>query len=292
MHKAVKQMTEAMSDIDLVIELLDARLPYSSHNPSITQLRGSKPYIMIFSKSDLADPGVTKRWQSHFEQEESVTTLLTSLDDKEKAHRVVRLCKKLVASDNINAMITGIPNVGKSTLINTLAGRKIAKTGDEPAITKGLQRIKLDSGIMLFDTPGILWPKIHNENSGFRLAATGAIKSTAMDSVDVAAYLGEFLLKHYPDTLRNRYQIESLPASEIELLEIIGAKRGTLRAGGKVDFENVSSILVNEFRLGKLGRVSLETPEMIPAEEAVVEAARLEKIERDKLRKKKWRDSA
>ena len=285
-------MTEAMSDIDLVIELLDARLPYSSHNPSVTQIRGSKPYIMIFSKSDLADPAVTKSWQSHFEQDESVKTLLTTLDDKEKAHRVVRLCKRLVPSDNIRAMITGIPNVGKSTLINTMAGRKIAKTGDEPAITKGMQRIKLDGGIMLFDTPGILWPKIHNENSGYRLAATGAIKSTAMDSIDVAAYLGEFLLKHYPDILRNRYALESLPESEIELLEIIGEKRGSLRAGGKVDLQNVSSILVNEFRSGKLGRVSLETPEMIPTEEAAVEAARLEKIERDKLRKKNWRDSS
>lgn len=284
-------MTEVISDVGLVIELLDARLPYSSHNPSITKLRDNKPCIRIFSKSDLADPEVTNTWQDYFEQEESVSTLLTTLDDNDKVQRIVKLCKELVASDNIRAMITGIPNVGKSTLINALAGKKIAKTGNEPAITKGIQRIKLDSGILLFDTPGILWPKIHNENSGYRLAASGAIRAAAIDFVDVAFYLSRFLMKHYPNALLGRYELASLPETEIEFLEMVGAARGCLRAGGMVDLESVSTIIINEFRSGTLGRISLETPQMIPAEEETVEADRIAKAERDKLRKNKWRAS-
>ena len=184
-------------------------------------------------------------------------------------------------------MITGIPNVGKSTLINAVAGRKVAKTGDEPAITKGLQKIKIGEGIVFLDTPGILWPKIHNENSGYRLAASGAIKDTATEVDDIAFYLSNFLLQHYPQLLMERYELQSLPASDIEFLELLGARRGCLRAGGHVDLEKVSSILVNEFRAGTLGHISLETPDMIAAEEKIVAQQIKEKAERDALRKSK-----
>ena len=187
MHKAIREMTKILPDVDLVIELLDARLPASSQNPLIMALRGNKPSIKILSKSDLADPETTSLWQAHFEQDTSVKTLQTTLDLNGKPQKIVRLCQALVPSRvkanlNMLVMVTGIPNVGKSTLINALAGRKVAKTGNEPAITKGQQRIKLGQGIMLLDTPGILWPKIENENSGYRLAASGAIKDTAMVS--------------------------------------------------------------------------------------------------------------
>ena len=292
MHKANKDMTEALPQVDLIIELLDCRLPYSSQNPAIAKLGQNKPCIKVLSKSDLADPEITARWQAYFEREASVKTLLTTLDQTDKAQKLLPLCHKLVpnkpkASSNILAMITGIPNVGKSTLINAVAGRKVAKTGDEPAITKGLQKIKIGEGIVFLDTPGILWPKIHNENSGYRLAASGAIKDTATDVDDIAFYLSNFLLQHYPQLLMERYELESLPASDIEFLELLGARRGCLRAGGQVDLEKVSSILVNEFRAGTLGHITLETPDMIEAEEKIVAQQIKEKAERDAQRKSK-----
>ena len=179
------------------------------------------------------------------------------------------------------AMITGIPNVGKSTLINAVAGRKVAKTGNEPAITKGLQKIKLNEGIVFLDTPGILWPKIRNPNSGYRLAATGAIKDTAIEVEDIALYLSGFLIQHYPQLLLDRYELDTIPTTDIEFLEIMGARRGCLRGGGHVDLEKVSSILVNEFRAGKLGRITLETPDMILTEEKIVAQKQKEKTERE-----------
>ena len=240
----------------------------------------------------MADPALTRDWQVHFEQEESVKTLATNLDIKHKAESVLHLCQKLSpktlrSTRTMIAMITGIPNVGKSTLINALAGRKVAKTGNEPAITKGQQRIKINEEVTLLDTPGILWPKIHNENSGYRLAISGAIKDTAMNVEDVAFYLSGYLLKQYPESVNQLLDTKTLPNDDLALLEALGRKRGCLRRGGQVDLEKVSSVLVNEFRTGKLGRISLETPSMIPAEEAQVEQLKEEKQRRDELRKAK-----
>jgi len=292
MHKANKDMAKVLPEVDLIIELLDCRLPYSSQNPLITGLGANKPRIKILSKSDLADPEVTQLWQTYFEREALVKTLPTTLELADKVPKLVQLCHKLVPAkpgkkSAILAMITGIPNVGKSTLINAIAGRAVARTGNEPAITKGLQRIRLDNGIVLLDTPGILWPKIHNENSGYRLAASGAIKDTATEIEDIAFYLVAFLLQHYKERLAQRYQLGSTPDTELEFLELLGARRGCLRVGGRVDLEKVSAILVNEFRSGKLGRITLETPEMILQEEKVVARQRREQAEREALRKKK-----
>ena len=292
MHKANKDMTKVLPDVDLVIELLDCRLPYSSQNPSIAKLAKNKPCIKVLSKSDLADPAITEQWQAYFEKTASVKTLLTTLDQGDKAQKLLQLCHKLVPSKskgkfNILAMITGIPNVGKSTLINAVAGRKVAKTGDEPAITKGMQKIKISDGIMFLDTPGILWPKIHNENSGYRLAAAGSIKDTAIEVDDIAMYLSGFLLKHYPQALAERYSMERLPKTDLEFLELLGTMRGCLRGGGHVDFEKVSSILVNEFRAGKLGRITLETPAMVEVEEIIVARQQHEREEKEAMKKKK-----
>jgi ribosome biogenesis GTPase A len=296
MHKANKEMVKSLPDVDLVVELLDARIPHSSQNPAIAKLGENKPCIKILSKSDLADPDKTAIWQAHFEQEASVKTLLTTFNQTDKKQQLSQLCHKLVPNRartklNILAMITGIPNVGKSTLINAMAGRKIAKTGNEPAVTKAQQRIKIDNGITLLDTPGILWPKIHNENSGYRLAATGAIKDTAISIEDVAFYLSDFLLKQYPGTLLERYDLASLPETEFEFLELMGARRGCLRAGGQVDLEKVSSILINEYRSGQLGPITLETPEMIAIEEEIVQALKRKKAEQDAKRKQKYRNN-
>ena len=294
MHKAIREMTSILPDVDLVIELLDARLPVSSQNPVIAKLRLNKPWIKILSKSDLADPETTLRWQAYFEQDASVKTLQTTLDQNDKVQRIIRLCQALVPSKRkahrgMLVMIAGIPNVGKSTLINALAGRKVAKTGNEPAITKGQQRIKLGEGIMLLDTPGILWPKIENENSGYRLAASGAIKDTAMGIDDVGFYLADYLIKHYPAALRDRYDLASVPATELELLELMGSRRGCLSAGGRVDLEKASAILVNEFRAGMLGAITLETPEMILQEEVVIAQQKQTKADRDAQRKRNFR---
>ena len=289
MHKANKDMALSLPEVDLIIELLDARLPYSSANPLLSKLGADMPRIKILSKSDLADPEVTARWQAHFEQSQSVKALLTTLTQTDKAQAVAAACRKLVprknnATHNIVAMITGIPNVGKSTLINAMAGKAIAKTGNEPAITKGQQRINLRNGILLVDTPGVLWPKIENELSGYRLATTGALKDTAINHVEIAYFAVDYLLKHYPQRLIERYGIEELPDNELAFLELMGARRGCLRAGGQVDLDKVSSLLLNELRSGKLGQVSFETPEMVELE---LDEIRRRQAEKAEVRKQK-----
>ena len=276
MHKASKEMAEVLPKVDLIIELLDARIPFSSENPQIAALRRDKPCIKLLSKSDLADEDISRQWQQYFEQQSQVKTLLMSTEQLDRPKQIIELCRKMVphregAVKDITAMVMGIPNVGKSTLINNMAGRMIAKTGNEPAVTKGQQRINLRNGIMLLDTPGILWPKFVNQNSAYRLATTGAIKDTAMSYEDVAFFAAEYLLQHYPERLEERYKIAQLPNTEVELLECIGAQRGCLRAGGRVDLEKVSTILLNELRAGLLGRISLETPAMVIKEQVALQ---------------------
>lgn len=293
MHKANKEMAEVLPNVDLIIELLDARLPFSSANPSIAKFSRNKPCLKIFSKADLADPKVTTLWQQYYESE-GAHVICLGLDKKASKSTVLDKIKSLVphkgeAGKTILAMISGIPNVGKSTLINALADRIIAKTGNEPAVTKTQQRIKLDNHITLLDTPGILWPKIHNEHSGYRLATTGAIKSTAMSSDDVAFFATDFLLHHYPLQLIERYQFKDTPSTELETLELIGARRGCLRTGGHVDLEKVSNILLTELREGTIGNISFETPEMIEAEQVLVDKAIAKKADKDKARKKSYK---
>jgi len=290
MHKANKEMALALPEVDLIIELLDARLPYSSANPLLRKLGADKPRIKILSKSDLADPQVTASWQAHFEQSESVKALVTTLSQADKAQAVDAACRALVprknaSTQNIVAMITGIPNVGKSTLINAMAGKAIAKTGNEPAITKGQQRINLRNGILLLDTPGVLWPKIENEQSGYRLATTGALKDTAINHIEIAYFAADFLLREYPQRLMERYDIEVLPNTELAFLELMGARRGCLRAGGQVDLDKVSSLLLNELRSGKLGPVTFETPETVELEVLAIQRLQTEKAEIRKQRR-------
>ena len=273
-----------------MIEVLDARLPFSSQNPMLTKLRGDKPCIKILSKSDLADPERTQQWQTYLEQEQGVKTLAVTVDQPERIKQLADLCHKMLPGKApsgrlFHALIMGIPNVGKSTLINILAGRMIAKTGNEPAITKMQQRIAIENGIVLLDTPGVLWANVENKNSGFRLATTGAIKDTAIDHEQIAYFAAEFLLQHYPEQVKARYQLEELPASEQVLIEAIGKSRGCLKAGGHVDADRVSKILLAELRAGMIGRLTLETPAMM--EEELVELAiiRAEKAAKKEARK-------
>lgn len=297
MHKARKEIEEVMPQIDLVIEVLDARIPYSSENPMVAKLRQDKPCIKLLNKSDLADPEITNRWIEYLEQEQGVRAQAITTMQPAMVRKIPELCRKLVpvsegALKDIRTMIMGIPNVGKSTIINTLAGRVIAKTGNEPAVTKAQQRINLKNGIVLSDTPGILWPKVDNEASGYRLAVTGAIKDTAMEYEDVALFAAAYFLHAYPEAMMERYKLTSLPATDIELLEEIGRRRGALRSGGHIDLHKASELLLHEFRSGKIGQLSLETPEMAQAEEVEVakllaekEALKQAKKEADKLKR-------
>ncbi|MDH5183873.1 MAG: ribosome biogenesis GTPase YlqF [Gammaproteobacteria bacterium] len=288
MHKASKEIKEALPKVDLFIEVLDARIPYSSENPVLTQLRGAKPVIKILNKNDLADPLITQQWQAYLEQEQGVKTLALSTNQPERIRQILELCRKLLPNKQgkiIHAMIMGIPNVGKSTLINILAGRTIAKTGNEPAVTKAQQRIDLDNHIVLHDTPGVLWPKIHNPHSGYRLAVTGAIKDTAMEYEDVAFYAVDYLLKAYADNLMQRYELDKLPQTELEFLEQIGTKRGCLRSGGQVDLNRISKIFLTELRAGTIGPISLETPSMREQEMQQVAEAKQKKAEQDAMKK-------
>ncbi len=280
MHKAGKEIKQALLDIDLIIEIIDARIPFSSENPKLAQLRGDKPCIKLLSKSDLADPQVTQLWQEALEQQRGIKTLAISVFAPERILQIPKLCQKMVASKdsrNIHALIMGIPNVGKSTLINQLAGRTIAKTGNEPAITKAIQRIDLKNGLTLFDTPGMLWPNVDNKNSGYRLAATGAIRDTAISHDDIAYFAAEYLLQAYPQLLQERFKLEQLPATEKELLHIIGKKRGCLQSGGLVNMDQISKIFLSELRAGTIGRISMETPTMAVSELAELLVLREEK---------------
>lgn len=294
MHKAQKEIKEVLPQVDLLIEVLDARIPYSSENPAIAGLRGDKPCIKVLSKTDLADPQQTQAWQTYLEREKNVKTLAITTEEPGKMKGLIDLCRKMLPQKDqgystIHTMIVGIPNVGKSTLINTLAGKTIAKTGNEPAVTKGQQRINLGNGIMLLDTPGILWPKVENRNSSYRLAASGAIKDTAMEYDDVAFYLADYLLQAYPDLLRERFQLNQLPATELEFLELAAARRGCLRPGGRTDLHKISEILINELRSGTLGRITLENPDAVEREIVEIEAEKQAKAEAERARKEAFK---
>lgn len=273
MHKAQLKIQETLPKVDLFIELLDARIPFSSANPLLASLRGNKPCIKALSKCDLADPTRTAQWQAHFEQQSGVRSKAITTMQTGTIARLVDACHKMLPERHrrgkpIRTMIVGVPNVGKSTLINVLAGRKVAKTGNEPAITKSQQQIEIGQGIVLLDTPGVLWPNVENEQSGYRLAATGAIKDTAMEYADVAYFVAGYLLEHYPAALAERYGLEETPANPVSLLEAIGRKRGCLAKGGVVDYDRASRIFITDLRAGALGPITYETPEMIAQETA------------------------
>ncbi|MGF1733973.1 ribosome biogenesis GTPase YlqF [Photobacterium satsumensis] len=297
MHKARKEIEEVLPKVDVIIEVLDARIPFSSENPLIKTFRekNNKPVVKVLNKRDLADPEMTQLWIDHLEKEQGVKALAITTENVNEVHKIMDLCRKLAPNreemgKNIRTMIMGIPNVGKSTIINTLAGRTVAITGNQPAVTRQQQRINLQNGIVLSDTPGILWPKVENPHSGFRLAATGAVKDTAMDYIDVAFFTIEYLIKAYPDLIKARYDLDEdeVSDSEIELMEAIGRKRGCLRSGGRVDLHKASEILINELRNGTLGQITMERPEMITQELINVEIEAEKKAE-EKAKKKEER---
>ncbi|MCL5290642.1 MAG: ribosome biogenesis GTPase YlqF [Eubacteriales bacterium] len=276
MAKARRLLKENLKLVDVVIELLDARIPSSSRNPDINGIAGEKPRLVVLNKSDLADPAATKRWRDFFSAAGYKSAAVDSLQGRgmrEVTALVQQLAElkmsALVASGRrrraVRCMILGIPNVGKSLFINKLAGQKAAKTGDKPGVTRGQQWIRLAGNLELMDTPGILWPKLEDKEAAFRLAVTGAIKEEVFDFYAVSVGLAEWLAGHYPERLRERYHLDELPAGGEVLLEEIGLKRGCFVAGGAVDRTRAASILVKEFREGKLGRITMDLPDEAPA---------------------------
>ncbi len=294
MHKAQREIRKILGEIDLFIEVLDARIPYSSENPMIANIRGDKPCIKILNKSDLADPQITADWLAHFKQTKNTDAIAVTAKTPSTLKDIIALCKSMAPNRGepgkpVRALIAGIPNVGKSTTINILANRIIAKTGNEPAVTKAQQRINIGDGVILYDTPGMLWPKVENENSGYRLAITGAIKETAFDLDDIATYALDYLMQAYPEQLKARYQLEALAENGYETLELIGKKRGCLRAGGRVEMNKAAKIVLTELRDMQIEAISMETPEMCIAEQDEVEARLAEKAQKQAERKKKFK---
>ncbi len=277
MKKARAQIVEGLPTIDLVIEVLDARLPASSANPLLERLRGDKPCIKVLNKNDLADPTVTKSWVRFFEKQHAVRAIPLDAKDRRDVGLLPKLCRKLVPGRGgkgerlLRVMVVGIPNVGKSTLINTLAGKKIARVGDKPAITTCPQQIDLRNGILLSDTPGLLWPVLEDPDGACRLAASGAIGDNAFDTTAVSLATVEYVAGKYPALLLHRYKLPELLETAILLLEEIGRRRGCLMSGGEVDLHRAAELFLRELRSGKLGRISLERPGKIAAAEATAD---------------------
>ncbi|MBE1446380.1 ribosome biogenesis GTPase YlqF [Paenibacillus sp. OAS669] len=284
MTRARRQIQDKLKLIDVVIELLDARIPISSRNPMIDEILQNKPRLVLLNKHDLADPEATASWVAYF-AEQGLEALPVDAANGNQMKEIMARSKQLLSAKieaqlrkgikprAIRALIVGIPNVGKSTLINRLAGRKIAATGDKPGVTKGQQWIKVGTEMELLDTPGILWPKFEDQQVGIRLAATGAIKEEILNTVDIAFYTVRYLVTHYGAGLQERFGIEKLPDDPsdtdaiVEVMEAIGRKRGALMSGGRVDLEKASLTILRELRAGKLGRISLETPDDYQAEQ-------------------------
>ena len=287
MHLTKKAITARVKDgIDVVIELLDARAPGSSANPLLVQLTQGKPALKVLNKQDLADPARTELWLAHYNSLPETQALGLDASITAPAQRLIAACRALAPlrggmAKPLRVLICGIPNVGKSTLINTLVGKRAAKTGDEPGITKLEQRIALASDFYLYDTPGMLWPKITIEKGGYNLAATGAVGRNALDEELVAVELLATLRRDYPGQVEARYKLtDTEMLNDEELLAGIGRKRGAVLGGGKINLQKAAEIVIHDFRNGILGRITLETPEEFQvwaAEAAIAEAARQER---------------
>ena len=275
MTKARRMMQEQMSLIDLLIELTDARAPQAGRNPDIDSLAKGKSRIIVLNKADLADPSATDAWRARFEENGLLTCAVDSrrntgvrqlqpLIDKACAEKLERNRRRGILNRPVRAMIAGIPNVGKSTFINSFAGKAVAKTGDKPGVTKGKQWIRLSKNVELLDTPGILWPKFDDKEIGMKLALIGSVKDEITDEGELAAWLIRYLAAQYPGMLNERFGVSEDGVSEISeivrVLEEIAVRRGCLLAGGVADTGKAAKVLIDDYRGGKLGRITLERP--------------------------------
>lgn len=269
MKKTADSIKENLKKVDVVLELIDARAPRASENPMIPELIGDKTRVLIFNKGDLADPNENKKWMDFYKSKgveavfvnsntgKGINELLDKVDEVTKQMRE-KYRSRGIKSERIRAMIIGIPNVGKSTLINTLANRKSAKTGNMPGITRTNQWIRVENRFLLLDTPGVLWPKFETEELALHLAFIGSIKDEVLPKEDVALKLVEFLQNNYPDLLKERYGVE-ISSSPLETMENIARKRGAIMRGNEIDYTRVTDVILDEFRKGTIGRITLET---------------------------------
>jgi len=289
MHKANKEMAAIIKKIDVVVEVLDARMPHASSNPLLKEMRQGKPCLRILNKADLADPAITRQWLTWFNREPLTMATTSSKDNRICAKDVVFLAGKLLRKaaagrqseqpaassgnpdlDALRAwkqenkkqhiMIVGIPNVGKSTIMNQILGKKVARTGNEPAVTKGQQRVRLNDNWYLVDTPGVLWPRLEDQDAAYRLALSGAIRNTAIEFTDVALFSAQLLLEQFPRQLQQRYDLAELPATGEAFLQQLAHARGCLRKDGDVDWNKVSELLIHDYRAGRFGPMTLERP--------------------------------
>ncbi|MBX9960270.1 MAG: ribosome biogenesis GTPase YlqF [Burkholderiaceae bacterium] len=268
MHLTKKTIEERIKHIDVVIEMVDARLPGSSANPMLAALTSKRPSLKVLNKQDLADPVRTALWLAHYNAREGTRAIALDTTDGNAARRLIAPCRELAPTRGeslarpLRVMICGIPNVGKSTLINRLVGKSAAKAADEAGVTRNEQRIVLEDALHLYDTPGMLWPRIIVAQSGYNLAASGAVGRNAFDDQEVALELLDYLKPSYPQLLAARYGLQDWEALQSEeLLEAIGRSRGALMAGNKVNMQKAAELLIHDFRSGALGRITLETPE-------------------------------
>ena len=272
MAKAKREIKEHIKQVDLVIELKDARIPYSSTNPMVDEIVGNKPRLILLNKSTLADPKVTKAWMDYYKKNGILSLDIDSIS-LYNIKNIKKYCqmalhdvflnreKKGIKSKQIKALIIGIPNVGKSTLINTLAKRKAVKVGDKPGVTKSQTWIKVDEDLFLLDTPGILWPKFEDQMVGLKLAMAGSIKDEILDMEYIVANSISYLSKEYPEYIKSRFNLEQLDEDPYQVMEQIGKKRGCIVKGGAIDYDRVRVIFMNELRGNKIGAMSYEKPE-------------------------------
>ncbi|VXB23837.1 ribosome biogenesis GTPase YlqF [Massilia sp. 9I] len=268
MNAAKKEAAEQMENTDLVIEVLDARLPEASCNPLVEELRKfrQRPCLKILNKIDLADPVATAAWKAFYDAQEGVTAYPMTTKKPADVARIPDICQSLaphrgVPTKPLRIMIMGIPNVGKSTLMNALLKKRVAKVGDEPAVTKTQQKLYLGKHIVLVDTPGMLWPKIAMASDGLMLAASHAVGSNALIEEEVAEFLATLLLERYPQLLTARYGFKTEGLDGIAVIENVAQRRGFRVRGGEFDYEKAAHVLLHDYRTGALGRISLETPE-------------------------------
>ena len=271
MNLTRKAIAERIKDIDVVIEVLDARLPGSSANPLLQELTGHKPRLKVLNKQDVADPERTAQWLDWYNAQPETRAVALDASEPTPTRRLIEACQLLSPGRGgmakpMRVLICGVPNVGKSTLINSMSSKSQARTGDEAGITKLEQRIVLADDFYLWDTPGMLWPRIAVEQSGYNLAVSGAVGRNAYDDELVALEFLRYVQQHYPGALRERYKLTQTEAQiaampDDELLEAIGRKRGAVMAGGRVNIQKSAEIVITDFRTHALGRITLETPE-------------------------------
>jgi ribosome biogenesis GTPase A len=266
MHKASKEVVKTLLKTQAVIEVLDARSPQASSNPHFAALCADHPRIRILNKADLAEPFVTEQWAKFFNAQPKSVCLVNGHESLLDAEQIIQAARKLFLANDIKIaerqqlLIGGIPNVGKSTLLNIFCARKLAKTGNEPAVTQIQQRVRLDDHWHLIDTPGLMWPKLEDQVGAYRLAATGTIRSTAVEAEDIAWFLAQELLLHYRDRLVARFELPQDANDAESVMEAVAKARACIKAGHRIDWHKASEALLNEFRSGKLGRFSLERP--------------------------------